>query len=167
MADGETESESDREPATSDPPPEPEIEEISLSDDDLMADNGLFDDIEDADERGETVTDDPFDALSGSESALEGAITDGAARLAVVGLDADRDDLEAEFKGVFEAFRLGHFGSAFLQEYVLIDEDDAIDPAWGLAGSAVCCAAVVLWMRPDGSEQLARVTDSLGTLAGD
>lgn len=147
---------------------EPEVIEVELGDDDFTADNGLFSGTEDAagfdgDDSDEST--DPFAALDNQGGALEDAINDGAARLAVVGLDDDeKDELSDEIHDVMEAFRLGYFGAEFTQEYIFVHEDEAIDPAWGLLGSAVACTAVVLWMRPDGDEQVARVHDAVSSI---
>lgn len=146
---------------------EPDIEEVDLTEEDFGGDD-LFADIEDADSPPTSEASDdtgPFDDLGGGVGQLEVAINDGASRLAVVGLD-EKEDLEAEFQEVFEAFRLGYFGSQFAEEYVLVGADDDIDPAWGLFGSAVCCFAITLWMRPDGEEQLERFQAAVQGMLG-
>ena len=149
---------------------DPDVVEVELGDDDLTADNGLFSGTEDAagldgDDSNESAN--PFAALDNQGGALEDAINDGAARLAVVGLDDDdKDELGDEIHDVMEAFRLGYFGAEFTQEYIFVHEDEAIDPAWGLLGSAVACTAVVLWMRPDGDQQVAKVRDAVASIEG-
>lgn len=150
---------------------DPEVVEIEPEDDDYTTGNGLFDDIEDSSDDGDSSAegtgDDPLDSLDSRGEALEDAINDGMARLAVVGLEDDESDgLEEEFTEVFEAFRLGFFGADFAQEYVFVQGDDSIDPAWGLLGSMVCCMAVVLWMRPDGDEQLGKVRSAVRGIGG-
>jgi len=99
------------------------------------------------------------------EEPLEDTIVNGAARLAVVGLPESfeaggrvqsKQSLQTEFEEVFEEFRLGHYGSAVAREYLFVDED--VDPLWGFAASALACAAIVYWMRPDSDELL----DSVG-----
>lgn len=147
--------------------PEPDIEEVELTEEDFGGDD-LFADIEDADSSptSEASDDtDPFDELGGGAGQLEVAFNDGASRLAVVGLD-EKDELEAEFQEVFKAFQLGYFGSQFAQEYVLVDADDDIDPAWGLFGSAICCLTITLWMRPDGEEQLEQFQMAMQSILG-
>lgn len=152
---------------------DPEVVEIEPEDDDYTTGNGLFDDIEDSSDDGDSsaeregMGDDPLDSLDSRGEALEDAINDGMARLAVVGLEDDEGDgLEDEFTEVFEAFRLGFFGTEFAQEYVFVQGDDSIDPAWGLLGSMVCCLAVVLWMRPDGDEQLGKARSAVRGIGG-
>lgn len=93
-------------------------------------------------------------------------INAGAARLAVVGMDDDeeKDDLKTEFEEVFEEFQLGHYGSETMHEYVLHGQDD-IDPIWGLAGSALLCSVIVVWMRPDGDELVHNAKETVSSLA--
>jgi len=95
------------------------------------------------------------------DQPLDDTIVNGAARLAVVGLPdsfeaggrvQSKQSLRTEFEEVFEEFRLGHYGSQAAQEYLFVDED--IDPLWGFAASALACAAIVYWMRPDSDELL-------------
>jgi len=143
---------------------EPEIAEVTLSDSDFGG-NDLFAGIEAAEEIHDEPGDEPLAALDGASGKMEGAINDGAARLAVLGLD-DVDGLESEFQDVFEAFRLGYFGSAFFEEYILVGDDDDLNPAWGLLGSSACCLAVVLWMRPDGEDQILRFREAVSRLGG-
>jgi hypothetical protein len=38
---------------------------------------------------------------------------------------------------------------------------------WGLFGSALCCLAITLWMRPDGDEQLERLQAAVGNILGE
>jgi len=153
--------------------PEPDVAEVELSDEDLGDGGDLFDGLEGASEdAGDSETETgnvgtPLDALDDRGEALEDAVNDGAARLAVVGLeDNEREGLEDEMREVFEAFRLGYFGAEFAEEYIFVQGEDSIDPAWGFAGAAFACLGVCLWMRPDGDEQFARMKDALGGLAG-
>lgn len=112
---------------------------------------------------------DPFSMLEDEEEADEGAIAEtinnGAARLAVVGLDDEfevngkpktKDDLRGEFVEVFEDFRLGHYSAEVAQEYLLID-DEEISPVWGLTASMLLCTVMVIMLRPDGDELVGRV----------
>jgi len=150
---------------------EPDVAEVELHEDDFDGGGDLFDDIEDADDDPDTDDDgdgdDPLDALDDRGEALEGAINEGFARLGVAGLPEDeQDDLEDEFSEIFEAFRLGYFGSRVVEEYVFVDGDDEVDPAWGFAGSAFCAFALILWMRPDGDEQMKRITNAVGNISG-
>jgi hypothetical protein len=150
---------------------EPDVAEVELHEDDFDGGGGLFDDVEDADNDPDTDDDgdgdDPLDALDDRGEALEGAINEGFARLGVAGLpDDEQDDLEGEFTEIFEAFRLGYFGSRVVEEYVFVDDGQEVDPAWGFAGSAFCALAIILWMRPDGDEQMGRITDAVGNIAG-
>lgn len=150
-------------------PPDPDVDEIELTEEDFGGED-LFADIEDSARTSTTseTVESPgaFEALGAGGSQLEVAINDGASRMAVIGLE-ERDELEAEFQEVFEAFRLGYFGSRFAEEYVLVDADEEIDPAWGLFGSALCCLAITLWMRPDGDEQLERLQAAVGNILGE
>lgn len=167
----------------------PEVDEatVDLTDDDFGGD--LFDGVEDdgvdesadsadvsdsSDEDGGEVDESPEDVLGANADAIEESINEGVARLAVVGLsDDDLEDsdmtkkgLENEFTDVFETFRLGHFGSQFIVEYVLEPSDGDIDPTWGLLGSAMMATAMVVWLRPDGTEAIGEMRDQIEDLAG-
>jgi hypothetical protein len=92
------------------------------------------------------------------ESIAE-AIIEGSSRLAVIGLEEEfqvngetktKEDLREEFSEVFEAFRLGDFGSQVAEEYLFTDEE--VDPLMGFAAACMCCTAMVLWLRPDGDD---------------
>lgn len=149
-----------------DGPDEPNVAEVELGDDDF-GDGDLFDDVEEAEEPADAgegdSSGDPMDALDGATGGLADAMNEGAARLAVVGLEDDeKADLQGEFEDVFSAFRLGHYAGACAEEYVLADAEDEVDPAWGLLGSVLVCSAVVVWMRPDGDEQIERMKDAIG-----
>lgn len=110
------------------------------------------DDFDFGDGPGGTMPGMEGDESDAPDAPFEDSINAGFARLAVVGLEDDeKDDLQDEFEDVFEAFRLGHYGSEVMQEYVVGQEDD-IDPAWGLFGSLVLCTALVIYQRPDGDE---------------
>jgi hypothetical protein len=150
-----------------DAPSGPEnVAEVELGEDDYGGDN-LFDDVEDAesDSSGSTPgeSSDVMDSLDAATGGLSSAMNEGAARLAVVGLDDDeKEELEQEFTEVFSAFRLGHYAGRCAEEYVLADTDEEVDPAWGLLGSVLVCSAVVVWMRPDGDEQIQQLKQALG-----
>lgn len=152
--------------------------EAVIGEDDVDS-GGLFSGVEE----GETdVADDPDlspdtdDETDGEtpempgleDSAVAEAINEGAARLAVVGLEDDdeQDRLEDEFVEVFEAFRLGHFGAETADEYLLIDDQENVDPIWGLASAMAACAMFTVYMRPDRDEQLERFADTLGGMGG-
>jgi hypothetical protein len=157
--------------------------EVELSEDDLGG-GDLFDGIEDSEESSgsaETETqgsdggDGPVaDGLDGNSAAMEEAINDGAARLAVVGLteedfeesSLDKLSLETEFRETFEAFRLGYFGSRAVDEYILSAQDEEVDPAWGFCGAMLMAGAMVVWMRPDGEETLGELQGTLERLTG-
>lgn len=166
------------------PSDDPDVAEVDLTDDDLAeGKDDLFtgteeasssdgddsssesDDSDDSDEQDDG---DALDALDQRGEGMEEAINDGAARLAVVGLDDDgeKEDLEDEFVEVFESFRLGYFGSRFMEEYVFTADDDEVDPVWGLFGAALCCTAIVVWMRPDGDEMVDRAKEAVEGIAG-
>lgn len=156
---------------------DPNVAEVELTDDDFSGDGGdLFDGVEDAQEADESAddgdggeeseggTDNPEDVLGGLDgksAQMESAINDGAARLAVVGLDEDdQDDLEGEFTEVFEAFRLGYFGSQVFEEYMAPEGED-VAPEWGLLGAILCAGAFVIWMRPDGEEKVQAMKEAV------
>lgn len=165
---------------------------VELEEDDFGADNDLFDGVEDSDkqttdESGDSSTEsdsadaegegdglDGIGGLDGNAAALEDAINEGAARLSVVGLtDEDfedsgmtRDDLETEFSETFAAFRLGYFGSQTIDKYVLQPADGDVNPAWGMAGAVLMATAMVVWMRPDGDDQMAAVRDAVEGIVG-
>jgi len=183
QTDGEPEmAESTDEPEESADAPdvedEPEIEEVELSEDDYATEAAeeLFSGTEGADESQESDESDDGDSddagglddLAGAAAQMEQAINEGAAELATVQLpeDEDRDELRDEFLGVFEAFRLGHFGSKAVEEYVLVSDGDEVDPLYGLLGAMLACGAFVLWMRPDGDAAVQRAKDALGNIAG-
>jgi len=165
------------------PEGEPNVEEVELSDDDLTGDasdlftgtedatSGSSDDGGDGDDEEESDDEtDALDALGQRGESMEEAINDGAARLAVVGLDDedDKDGLQDEFTEVFEAFRLGYFGSRFMEEYVFTDDDEEVDPTWGLLGAMITCGAFIVWMRPDGDEMVGMAKDAVeGIIGGD
>ncbi|APW99398.1 acyl-CoA dehydrogenase [Halobiforma lacisalsi AJ5] len=153
-----------------------EIEEVELTDDDL-ADGDLFAGVDDVDdEKTENGNDDTEDestsdnvdpdeqfTFSGDNptAKLQTSIEDGAAKLATVGLDDEQQDaLEDDLRDVFSAFRLGYYGAEFANEYILVDGNDEVDPAWALLGSSLACAAVAVAMRPDSDEQIARLKDA-------
>lgn len=159
----------------------PDVEEVELQEDDLGSpdpDSDLFtgsDDVSSTetsssgsdDEEDDDEDTDPLDALGARGESMESAVNEGAARLAVVGLDeTDREDLEDEFVDVFEAFRLGYFGSRAMEEYVFISDDEEVDPIWGLLGSMIICTAFVVWMRPDGEEKVSQARDAIENMAG-
>lgn len=104
-------------------------------------------------------------APDAQEHSFEEAINQGSARLAVVGLDeADgKEDLRQEFEEVFEAFQLGHYGNRVMHDYLLHGAED-VNPVWGLAGSAMLCSVMVVYMRPDGDEAVSKVKDRLQRL---
>jgi hypothetical protein len=167
--------------------------ELELSEQDLGGD--LFDGVEDAQDADTDASNDVAggegiqadddqddvdedeeepvaDGLEGNAEAMEDAINDGAARLACIGLqddDLDDDmatgDLEAEFVETFEAFRLGYYGSRVVDEYLLAPDEDEVNPAWGLAGSALMALAMAVWLRPDGAEKVRAARESIEGLA--
>lgn len=114
------------------------------------------------------------DGLSGNAAAMESSINDGAARLAVVGLtDEDFEDspltkesLEEEFAETFAAFRLGYFGQQVVDEYVLAPADGDVSPAWGLFGAVLIAGAMMVWLRPDGDEAVAKAREVVGNITG-
>lgn len=93
---------------------------------------------------GDDEPDDNFDEI----------IIEGFARLAVINIEpkTEQSQLQDEFEEVFEAFRLGHFGREVIYEYIIIDDQQDIDPIWGFFGSMLMCSVVVMWMRPDSDE---------------
>lgn len=163
-----------------------EVEMVQTSVAETGADpEGFFDDVE-TDIADEPTGDGIFDSVdedadSGSNENPEAAetrsrglasdINAGAARLAVLGLDEEgvtndgkvwkKDDLQDEFLEVFEACRLGHYGSICVEEYLLVETDD-IHPMWGLAGAMLICAAVVVFRRPDGDQLIDATKTKLG-----
>jgi len=157
---------------------DPEIEEVELSESDYATEAAeeLFSGTEGASEGQESDDSDDGDSddsgglqeLGEAAAQMEQAINEGAAELATVQLpeDEDRDELRDEFQGVFEAFRLGHFGSKAVEEYVLVSEGDEVDPLYGLLGAMLACGAFVLWMRPDGDDAVQRAKDALANIAG-
>jgi hypothetical protein len=165
-------------------PADEEIEEIEPTSEELDGDDGgLFSVVEDAEsstDSGDDASDDPSDTdtgyddsaesdgAAGASPRLEQSINHGAARLAVVGLDEDDhdvDELEAEFREVFATFRLGYFGAETIDEYIMIDDDEDVNPMWGLAATIAACVAFTLWVRPDGDQQIKRARDAINSIA--
>lgn len=161
--------------------------QVQLTEDDLTNDDGLFDGVEESETAQETgeepeaeseeddEANEIADGLEGNAAAMEEAINEGAARLAVVGLtdedfedsNLDKESLETEFQETFSAFRLGFFGSQAIDEYVLSPADDEVDPVWGLAGAVLMAGAMSVWMRPDGDEKLGELREKLSDLTGE
>ena len=81
----------------------------------------------------------------------------------MVGLEEgqEKDSLETEFCEVFEMFRLGHFGSQAVSEYILTDPDEEVDPLWAFVVSLAMSTALVVYMRPDRDEIVASAKDSV------
>jgi hypothetical protein len=157
-----------------------DIEEatVELTDDDFG--EGLFDGVESADQTGNSPDKQQGEpesiaaGLEGNSAAMEDAINEGAARLSVVGLteqdfadsDLDKESLEDEFQETFEAFRLGYFGSRAVEEYFLKPADHEVSPIWGLMGSALIGAAMVVWLRPDGDQAVEKAHTTLRNITG-
>lgn len=167
---------------------------VELGEDDLSGgESSLFSGVEDsenatgesAESGGESDAGDEEDAdplgdmtggLDGNAAALEDAINEGAARLAVVGLTEDdfgedsamsKESLEEEFSETFASFRLGYFGSQTIDQYVLQPADGDVNPAWGLCGAMLMAAGMAAWMRPDGDEKVAAIRETVeGIIAG-
>lgn len=169
---------------------------VELSDDDLRqagngaevgADDDVFTGVEqsdqgDDDDEGDTDEDTEDEeiedvlagGLEGDSAAMEGAINDGAARFAVVGLteadmeghDLTKSELETEFRETFAAFRLGYFGTQVVEEYVLAPADEDISPMWGLLGSILLAGAMAVWLRPDGDQAVEKARNAIGDLGG-
>jgi len=169
------------EAANPEPESDPNVAEVELTDDDLGdgPSSDLFTGTDDAkgdssdDGESDDSSDDgddaaELDALGERGESMEQAINEGAARLGVIGIDGEdeKDDLETEFTEIFEAFRLGYFGSRFAEEYIFVSDDEEVDPAWGLLGAALTCAAVVVWLRPDGDEIADRAKEAVENIAG-
>jgi hypothetical protein len=181
-SDSEPDPEETEESVSDDDQNDVEEAEVSLDESDLSGSNDLFDSVgepETSESSGESddseeEIEDMADGLEGNSAQMETAINEGAARFACVGLqeedfaesDLDKDSLEEEFCQTFEAFRLGYFGSRALDQYILTPDDEEIDPAWGLLGSAILAAAMALWMRPDGDEQMDRIQEKLSSIGG-
>jgi hypothetical protein len=181
MAGGVEDVEAEPDQEAPEPEGEPDVEEVDLTEDDLTgsaddlftgtddaqgggSDDTQADDSEDSDDSSD---EDPLDALDARGESMEEAINDGAARLAVVGLDDDeQSDLQEEFTEVFEAFRLGYFGSRFMEEYIFAADDEEVDPTWGLFGACLTCCAFVVWMRPDGDEMVGKAREAVENIAG-
>lgn len=135
------------------------------------ADSGQSEESE-SDGDGDEV--DPLGDLDGNAALMEDAVNEGAARLATVGLAADhfdgsrwddREALEDEMADTFAAFRLGHFFSETMEQYVLVDGDDDVDPVWGLLGAVLMCGAMAVMFRPDGDELIGLGRDRLAGLS--
>lgn len=109
----------------------------------------------------------PFgDVSSQGDDELDQIIIEGFARAAVIKIEpkSEQSKLQDEFEEVFESFRLGYFGREVIYEYLVIDEQDNIDPIWGFFGSVLMCLVVVMWMRPDSDEITSKATESLSDL---
>lgn len=145
---------------------EPETADATIEEDDIDP-NSLFSGVDDAaddDTGGSESTGESGGGSTPQTDAIEDAVNEGFARLATVDwpeeADSDAEEMEEEFKDVFEAFRLGHFGERCADEYIFA-EDDEVDPFWGFSGSMVIAAAFVVMMRPDGEEKVASLADGI------
>lgn len=169
-----------------------EMAEVELSEDDVDADGAdeLFtstedktDDTAESDESGDESesSDDESggpdllgDGLDGRAGRLEERVNESMARMAVVGLDDeykmedddDTDCLEAEFRDVFDLAGVGYHSAEFVDEYILTGDQEQVDPAFGLLGSVLACAALVVYLRPDGDEKLADAKDAISNIGG-
>lgn len=163
---------------TPDEEDETDIEEATIEPTEEELGGGLFDSVDEADEQ-EDDEDDGEETQTSSQSpavddtALDDVINDGAARLAIIGLTAEDfegtqtpSDLENELREVFEAFRLGHFGSRAVEKHVLAPGDKEIDPVWGLFGAMLMAAAITLMMRPDGTEKVGDLREVAERITG-
>lgn len=101
------------------------------------------------------------------EHSFEQPINEGTARLSVVGIEDEtkKTDLQDEFEEVFEAFQLGHYGNRVMHDYLLHGAED-VNPIWGLAGSAMMCTVLVVYMRPDGDEVVSGVKERINEFGG-
>lgn len=147
--------------------------------------DGLFDDIDTSSSGGDSMfdgvdgddsngtDDDSSEAASTRSTGLAADINRGAARAGVIGLDDEwetpsgetrtKDELRTEFEETFEAFRLGHYGSEVIEEYLLVETDD-IHPVWGLVGAMLICAAVIVFRRPDGDQLIDSTKMKIGQI---
>ena len=145
------------------------VEESNRTDDDTEAtDDDVADAFDDVDLGGDDDTEQAagMDQPDLASSGIADTINEGAARLAVVGLDdPEKSDLEAEFVEVFEAFQLGKNGARFADEYLMV-EGEQVDPAWALASTAMACALFAIYMRPDRDEQLEKLAQAVGGIGG-
>lgn len=104
-----------------------------------------------------------------SREKLEESIINGAAALAVLGLEdeAEKNALEEEFSYVFEQFDLGYWGGEFLEEYVFVSPENDTDPAFVLMGQLIAATALVLFRRPDGKDQVMKLKDRIKEIRED
>ncbi len=154
---------------------EPTIDEVELDDgdfgfsgDDRDREEDDDDASADADESETTTSDrDPMSVSGTKAETIEDAVNEGYARLLVVGIDDEdeKEQLEQEFAETFEAFRLGACASRFADEYIFTPGED-VDPAWALLGVLALSTAFATWMRPDGDEQVAKLTSAISGLLG-
>lgn len=116
-------------------------------------------------ESGEGEVAGPEAMTEPGEHSFEEAINEGSARLSVVGIEDDstKKDLQGEFEEVFEAFQLGHYGNRVMHDYLLRGADD-VNPVWGLAGSAMLCSVMVVYLRPDGDEVVSNAKEKLAAV---
>lgn len=174
-AEAEAQEDDDFGPPSDDPFDGEDDIEVDLADidvgDDVAEEDGQFGDMSFGGDLGPSAmadSDDDESSGTDTDATFEEAINEGFARFAVIGLDdgKEKSSLEDEFQEVFEAAQLGHFGNEFAQEYIFVDEDDDIDPAFGFMGAMMLCAVIVLWRRPDGEEIANNARDSAGSVLG-
>ena len=128
-----------------------EVEDVEV-DESMFSGRETADDIVDSDTPESDTDEDKTE-----NKPLEETINEGCAALATIGLEDDKEDLEKDFIHIFEKFRLGHYGAECADEYVLSGADEEVDPLWGLMGSALLCAVIVVMQRPDTDDQLQNI----------
>ncbi|WP_049970561.1 hypothetical protein [Haladaptatus cibarius] len=156
---------------------DPTIEEVEVGDGDFGFAGDDRDEADNADTESESSdsttsspaseSDGPLSVDGDKAEGIETAVNEGYARMLVVGLEDgdEKEKLEKEFAETFAAFRLGACASRFADEYIFTPGED-VDPAWALLGTVAISTAFATWMRPDGDEQVKKLTSAISGLLG-
>lgn len=125
-----------------------------------------FDGVEDEeDEETESGQSDSTSSGGGGRGSgdptIQGAITDGLAEAAAVGLEgSERERVRSEMHAVAEKFKVGYFGEQCAQKYLKRDIED-IPPEYGLAAALIAFGAIAIYKRPDGEERVRQAVNDL------
>ncbi len=120
----------------------------------------LFDDVDELEESEESENqEEEKETIEKSESNEIGkAFSDGVATMCTIGLEEDeRDEYKEQFQDLFSEFKVDHFAQRTVEEKVLTDVDDELDPTWALVGALVGASIICLAQRPDANEQFGKL----------
>lgn len=136
---------------------------------DFDPDNETEDDTEDNTSTEDTSesTDDALAGMPGDEELSMAAdkLDNLAAKIAVRGLEDDdeKEEIQGELEEIFDLIGLGNSWVDFLEEYILQDMDEDVDPATRAFGTTVVALMLVIYYRPDGDEIANKSVESAST----